>query len=154
MHQIYTQFIFLRKSLLESSKLLQFVLYTAVFWNVFSLSSCWYPFVHLYIKSAFPVSVAPFLSWLSYLFEDILQELLEKGCVGGKFFEILHLKISWFYPCTWLIVWLGREIPSRRWLPCHMEMAALLRARLQCCSLEVQCCGGQNNVPTPETHRL
>lgn len=46
----------------------------------------------------FPVPLGPFLSWLSHLFENILQELLEKECAGGKCFENLHLKMSLFYP--------------------------------------------------------
>lgn len=38
----------------------------------------------------FPVSPVPFLTWLSHLFENILQEFLEKGCGGGTFFETLE----------------------------------------------------------------
>ena len=58
----------------------------------------------------FPGSLVPSLSWLSHLFENILQELLRIGCVGGKFLEDLTSEKKFFFSHTWLIVWLRREV--------------------------------------------
>lgn len=114
----------------------------SLFWNLLNLSnlystqlSSWnrhladsLSFIPI-LDLLFPVSPVPFLTWLSHLFENIFQEFLEKGCVGGKFFETLHLKMCLFYPHTWLRVWLGREI-FQAGNDCRAEWRGLLHCWL------------------------
>lgn len=90
MHQIHYQFIFPRKSLLESSEPLQLGLLHSCP-SAMPLQhhlACTLSFVPMW-DLLFPGSLVPSLSWLSHLFEKILQELLQIGCVGGKFLEKL-----------------------------------------------------------------
>lgn len=68
----------------------------------------------------FPGFLMPSLSWLSHLFENVLQELLQKGCVGGKFLENLTFE-NVFILLSHLTDSLAEErgLPGRkRRLPC------------------------------------
>lgn len=55
----------------------------------------------------------PSLSWLSHLFENILQEPLQIGCVGGKFLENLTFE-NFFIFLSLLTDSLRRERSSRQ----------------------------------------
>lgn len=62
----------------------------------------------------------PSLSWLSHLFENVLQELLQRGCVGGKFLENLTFE-NVFILLSHLTDSLAEErglLGRKRGLPC------------------------------------
>ena len=85
-----------------------------------ALSSCgvsqharqsrFFPLLHLHL----PVSPPPSHSWLSHLFENVLQAFLERGRVGRESFENLLWKMSSFYS-SHLIDTSGeeRKLPGR-----------------------------------------
>lgn len=74
--------------------------------------SCTLSFVPMW-DLLFPGFLVPSLSWLSHLFENILQEPLQIGCVGGKFLENLTFE-NVFILLSHLTDSLRRERSSRQ----------------------------------------
>lgn len=108
--QILYQFISPRKSLLESSEPLQLRLLHSCpsGMPLQHHLACTLSFVPMW-DLLFPGSLVPSLSWLSHLFENILQELLQIGCVGGKSLENLTFQ-NFFILLAHLTDSLRREV--------------------------------------------